>query len=315
MKKNSTILILGGSGLLGGAVKELLLKGKYQNVLTPRSKELNLLNAEGVKKYLKKNQVEFVFMLAGLVGGIIKNSLQQADAIYQNTMMILNLLESLKEVNPQTKLLYTGSTCIYPRDNPQPIKEERLLAGKLEETNIGYAIAKITGIVACQKYQEQYGLKTVCCMPTNLYGVGDNYHPLESHFLAALIRKFLLAKEKNLPSITFWGSGKPKREALYSSDCAAALIHLMRHYQGKEIINIGVNKDLTIKQYVALMKKKLNYQGEIIWDQTKPDGTLAKKTDIRKLKKIFPDYHPRTFLEGVDTILKNPQEVKKILTY
>ncbi len=280
----------------------------------PSSRELDLLDKKQVEKFLFEKKPSFIFMLAGFVGGILKNSHRQAEALYKNSVMILNLLEGIKLTGRKPKLLYTGSTCIYPKENPQPINESRFLAGELEPSNIGYAIAKLTGIVACQKYREQHGIKAICAMPTNLYGIGDNYHPSESHFLAALIRKFLLAKENNDKSVVFWGSGEPRREALYSDDCAEALVHLMQHYDSSEIINVGTGKDYSIKEYVAMMAKVTEYEGGVVWDKSKPDGTFAKKTDIGKLRKVFPDFAAREFNEGVLEILNNPAELKRILS-
>ncbi len=315
MEKKDAILILGGRGLLGGAVKKLLLHRSYEALLYPTSAELDLLDLEAVKKYLLEYKPKYIFMLAGFVGGILKNAQRQADALYKNTTMILNLLEATKISEIETKILYTASTCVYPRENPQPIEEHRLLAGKLEATNIGYALAKITGIIAGQKYREQYGIKTISCMPTNLYGIGDNYDPLGSHFLASLIRKFLLAKENQTQSITFWGSGEPRREALLNIDCADALINLMISYDEVDIVNIGVGKDKSIKEYVEIMRELTGFTGDILWDKSKPDGTFEKRTDVKKLISIYPGFKPKSFAEGVKSILADAEEVKKILSF
>ena len=313
MKKNSKILVLGSGGLLGSAILKLLKKQDFKNILTPSSKGLNLLEKKEVENYIKKEKPQFIFMVAGLVGGILGNKNNQADFLYQNTIMILNLLESVKNFSKKSKILYVGSTCIYPKENPQPIDENRFLSGKLEETNIGYAISKITGIVACQKYKEQYNVNSICVMPTNMYGIGDNYDLENGHFLASLIKKFVLAKKNNSKEITFWGSGKPKREALFNEDCANALIYLMKNYNSREIINVGTNFDYSVKEYVNIMKRITNFKGKIIWDKSKPNGTFEKRTDIRKFKKIFPEFKPRSFEEGVKEILGNEKEVERIL--
>ena len=227
--------------------------------------------------------------------------------------MILNLLESAKNVCPKTKILYTGSTCIYPRENPQPINEDRFMAGKLEETNKGYAVAKGTGVVACELYRKQYGLDTICAMPTNLYGPKDNYDLEGGHMLSGLIKKFLLAKEKG-KEIILWGTGSSRREALYSEDCAEALIYLMNHYSSEEIVNIGTGFDYSIKEFATMLGKELGVESQLSWDNTKPDGTFEKRTDIQRLKSIHPHFSPRSFVEGVKEILSNEEEVKIILS-
>ena len=252
-------------------------------------------------------------MVAGTVGGIFRNMKNQADFLYENTTMILNVLEATKKFSRNTKILYTGSTCAYPKENPDPIKENRFLAGHLEETNIGYAISKIHGIIACQKYREQYCINTVCVMPTNLYGIGDNYNLETSHFIAALIKKFLLAKMNSEKKIVFWGSGKPRRESLFNEDCADVLIYLMKHYNSSDIVNVGTNKDYSIKEYVEIMQKIMNFRCKIVWDRSKPDGTFSKRTDVKKLKKIYPKFKCRAFEEGVQKILEDKKEVARIL--
>jgi GDP-L-fucose synthase len=312
MKKTDNILILGASGLLGSGILKLLKDSKYETILTPNSKKLNLLNKEEVEKYLKKEKPKFIFMIAGFVGGILGNKNSQADFLYKNTTMILNLLEGIKNSKIKTKILYTGSTCIYPNDIKRPIKESDFLSSYLEDTNIGYAIAKISGIIACQKYKEQYKINSICVMPTNLYGIGDNYNLQTGHFLSSLIKKFIIAKKENKKEIEFWGTGKAQREALYNLDCADAIIYLMENYNSSEIVNIGTGFDYSIKEYIKKMKNITNYKGKIIWDKTKPNGTLRKQTDIKKLKTIYPKFNPRSFEEGVEEIMKNEKEMKRI---
>jgi len=312
MKKDSKIVLFGGSGLLGGAVKRVLKKQEYSNILAPRSKEVDLLDKSSIETYLEKEKPEFIFMVAGLVGGILGNKKRPADFLYQNSMMILNLLEGIKNKSPKSKILFTGSTCIYPKQNPQPINEDRFMAGKLEETNIGYAVAKGTGIVACQLYRKQYGIDAISAMPTNLYGLGDNYDLENGHMIPSLIKKFLLAKKKG-NKVVLWGTGNPRREALYSEDCADALIYLMNNYSSEEIVNIGTGFDYSIKEFAEIIKSEISWQGEINWDTTKPDGTFEKRTDIKRLKSIYPEFSPRSFKEGLNEIISRPEELKRIL--
>ena len=312
MEKNSKILILGGSGLLGSAIKRILTKQQYENILTPRSSELNLLKKESVEKYFEEKNPEYVFMVAGLVGGILGNKKRQADFLYQNTTMILNVLESIKNKCPKTKILFTGSTCIYPRENPQPINEERFQAGKLEETNKGYAVAKGTGIIACQLYREQYGIDAICVMPTNLYGLNDTYDLENGHMIPSLIKKFLNAN-KNKNKVILWGTGNPRREALYSEDCADTLVYLMKNYSSEQIVNIGTGFDYSIKEFAKIINEEIGETVEIEWDTTKPDGTFEKRTDINRLKKIYPEFNPRSLKEGIKEILRNEKEVERIL--
>ncbi len=313
MKQNSKICVFGSSGLLGSAIVKILKEKGYENIRTPRSSEVNLLEKKDVDSYLEKEKPEFIFMVAGLVGGIMGNKKRQADFLYQNTLMILNLLESIKNKCSECKLLFTGSTCIYPKENPQPIEENRLLAGKLEETNKGYALAKITGVIACQLYREQYNLNTICAMPTNLYGLNDTYDLENGHMIPSLIKKILIAKDKNLESITLWGSGNPRREALYSEDCADALIYLMNNYSSDEIVNIGTGFDYSIKEFAEIISNEIEWKGKIVYDSTKPDGTFEKRTDITKLKKIYPKFSPMPLSEGIKEILKDKEESKRIL--
>ncbi|HPS65936.1 MAG TPA: GDP-L-fucose synthase, partial [Ignavibacteria bacterium] len=304
MNSDSKIVIFGGTGLLGSAIARQLKKQNYTNVTYPSHKDgFDLLNVKKISDYLIAEKPEYIFMVAGLVGGIYANNTHQADFLYQNAMMILNVLETLKNVSPHTKMLYTGSTCVYPRENPQPINEDRFMAGKLEDTNTGYAIAKGMGIVACQMYRKQYGINSICAMPTNLYGLNDNYDLESSHFIPAVFRKIVDAKKSGVPPV-FWGSGKPRREALFSEDCADALIFLMNNYNKPEIVNIGTGFDNSIKEYVEIVCGLVNYKGEIKWDSSKPDGMLEKRTDIARLKSLMPDFSPKLFQDGAKIILK-----------
>jgi len=304
MDKNSKITVFGGSGMLGSAVVRQLNKKNYSNIYAvSKDTGFDLLNTQMVDDFIINIKPDYLFMVAGLVGGIQANSQRQADFLYQNSLMILYTLESLKNHSPKTKILYTGSTCIYPKINPQPINESRFMTGPLEETNKGYAVAKGMGVVACQLYSEQYGINTVEAMPTNMYGPKDNYNMENSHFFAALLKKIAIAKKEGIVP-KFWGTGKPRREALFVDDCADALIFLMENYNDSKIVNIGTGFDHTIKEYIDITCKLADYKGEIDWDTSKPDGMMQKSTDISYLKTIMPDYKPRTFEEGARQILK-----------
>ena len=307
------VVIFGASGLLGSAIYYELDKKKYE-IDTPSRKEgFDLLKSNLVDNYFKEKKPKHVFLVAGLVGGIKVNKEKGADFLYQNTIMIFNVLEAIKKYSPNSKILYTGSTCIYPKENPQPINEDRFLCGKLEETNLGYAISKISGIVGCQLYKKQYGIKSICVMPTNLYGLNDNYNLNTCHFLAAVIKKTYLNKNKNTP-LEFWGSGNSRREALFSRDCAKACIFLIENYLGDEIINIGTGFDYSIKEYIEIMCDELKINEKSIkWDTKKPDGVFEKRTDISKLLSIMPDFNPISFREGVKKILEDKNEIKRIL--
>ena len=221
-----------------------------------------------------------------------------------SSTMILNVFEAMKSFSPTTKILYTGSSCIYPRENPQPINEDRLLTGPLEETNKGYAIAKITGILACQFYRQQYGIKAISVMPANMYGPNDNYNLETGHAIPSMIRKFVDAK-KNNTSLNFWGTGNPRREALFVDDCTDACIYLMNNYDEPKIVNIGTGFDYSIKEFISILEEVVSYKNEIIWDRSKPDGTFEKRIDVTYLKSIMPEYSPRSFKDGVKEVLKH----------
>jgi GDP-L-fucose synthase len=312
MEKSSKIVVFGGNGLLGGAVKRVLKKMDYDNVKCPSSSEVNLLKRKDVENYLDIEKPEYIFMLAGLVGGIAKNKARPADFLYVNSMMILNLLEGIKKYSPKSKILYVGSTCIYPRENPQPINESRFLCGVPEETNKGYAIAKGLGVVACQLYRKQYEIDAISAMPTNLYGIGDNYDLEGGHMVANMIRKFLSAKERG-EKVVLWGTGIARREALYNEDCADALIYLMNNYSSEDIVNIGTGIDYSISEFADIINGMIGEKVEKEWDRSKPDGMLEKRTDISKLMKIYPEFNPRGLEDGIRNILSNEEEVERIL--
>jgi GDP-L-fucose synthase len=304
MNKQSKVAIFGGTGMLGGAINRRLKSQGYTNIVTPSRKNgFDLLNKDDVDRFFSAEKPDGVFMVAGLVGGILANNTRQADFLYQNALMILNVIESLAKNSPGTKLLYTGSTCIYPKENPQPINENRFMTGPLEETNKGYAVAKGMGIIACQLYRQQYGINAIAAMPTNLYGPNDNYDLQNSHFIAAMIQKFVNAKNDGT-DLVFWGSGKPRREALFVDDCADACIYLMEHYNSPEIVNIGTGFDHSIREYIEIAQKVFEHSGEIKWDTSKPDGMYEKRTDIAFLKSIMPSYNPRPFEEGLKEVVK-----------
>jgi GDP-L-fucose synthase len=312
MNKDSKIVIFGGNGLLGSAVLRDLKHKQYTNVLAPRSAELNLLDAPSVDAYLQEMQPAAIFMVAGLVGGIKGNMERPADFLAQNALMILHVLEAARKNSPASKIIYTGSTCIYPKENPQPISEDRFLQGPLEESNKGYAMAKVMGVVACQLYRDQYNINSVCAMPTNLYGPNDNYDLENGHFIPAVIKKFMDGREKGT-DLMFWGTGTPRREALYSDDCADALVYLMENYNGRDIVNIGTDFDYSIKEFIETTSRIVGYSNEISWDTSKPDGTMIKRTDIARLRSIYPEYTPRSFEEGLTALLSDSDQVKRIL--
>jgi len=305
MKKIDKIVIFGGNGMLGSSVVRRLNKQEFRNIITvSKGDRCDLLNQDRVNEFFKAEKPDYAFMVAGLVGGIQANNTRQADFLYQNALMILHVLEALKNHSPNTKLLFTGSTCIYPKENPQPINENRFMMGPLEETNKGYAVAKGMGIIGCQLYRQQYGINAIAAMPTNMYGPNDNYNVETGHFIGALVIKMLNAK-KTGESPTFWGTGKPRREAMYVDDCADALIYLMKNYNKPEIVNIGTGFDNSIKEYVETAKKLIGFEGEIKWDLSKPDGMYEKKTDISYLLTIMPEYKPRKFEQGLKDVLKS----------
>lgn len=304
MELNSKIVVFGGSGLVGSSMVRQLQKQGYTNILYPNSKELNLLDKIQVDKYFSEQQPEYIFMVAGLVGGIYGNMTRPADFLYQNAMMILNVMEAIKNFCPKSKILFTGSTCIYPKENPQPINENRFMAGPLEETNKGYAVAKGLGVVACELYRKQYNINAIAVMPTNMYGPNDTYDLQNGHMIPSLIQKFVNAKKDGTP-LTFWGTGTPRREALFVDDTTDACIYLMNNYNEPEIVNIGTGFDYSIKEFIAILEEVMDYKADITWDATKPDGTLEKRTDITRLKSIMPHFSPRSFKDGAKEVLKH----------
>jgi len=285
MKLTDKIYIAGHRGMVGGAIKRRLETLGYQNIITRTSAELDLRNQAAVNEFFATEKPDFIFLAAAKVGGIHANNTYRAEFLYDNLIMEANIIHAAYQ-QQATKLMFLGSSCIYPKLAPQPLQESSLLTGPLEYTNEPYAIAKIAGIKLCESYRDQYGCNFISVMPTNLYGVGDNYHPENSHVLPALIRKFHEAKESKAANVTIWGTGTPKREFLYADDLADACVYLMLHYDGKELVNIGTGEDLTIRELAETVKEVVGFDGELVFDTTMPDGTPRKLMDVAKLHSL-----------------------------
>jgi GDP-L-fucose synthase len=297
MEKKSKIYIAGHRGLVGSAILRKLEKEGFENLLLRSSSEVDLRDQQAVKDFFEKEKPEYVFLAAAKVGGINANNIYPADFIYDNLCIQNNVIHQSYR-NGIKKLLFLGSSCIYPKNAPQPIKEEYLLSGYLEPTNDAYAIAKIAGIKLCQSYHKQYGCNFISAMPTNLYGPGDNYDLKNSHVLPALLRKFHEAKMNGEPTVTVWGTGKPRREFLHADDLASACYFLMENYNDPDIINIGVGKDISIGEMALLIKKITGFEGDIVFDTSMPDGTFQKLLDVNKLNNL--GWHAGTgFEEGL----------------
>ena len=285
MHKNSKIYIAGHNGMVGSAITRKLKEEGFENLILRSSKELDLREQQATREFFQNEKPEYVFLAAAKVGGIHANDTYPADFIYDNLCIQNNVIHQSYK-NAVTKLLFLGSSCIYPKNAPQPIKEEYLLSGFLEPTNDAYAIAKIAGIKLCQAYHKQYGCNFISAMPTNLYGPGDNYDLKNSHVLPALLRKFHQAKTNNDPTVTVWGTGNPRREFLHADDVASAAYFLMQNYDDPAIINIGVGKDISIAEMAVMIKKITDYQGQLIFDTSMPDGTFQKLLDVSKLNNL-----------------------------
>ncbi len=285
MKLTDKIYVAGHNGLVGSAIVRLLTQKGYTNIISRNSDELDLRDQKLVSDFFEKEQPAFVFMAAAKVGGILANQTYPADFIYDNLSIQSNIIHSSYKWGVE-KLLFLGSSCIYPKNAPQPIEEDYLMTGFLEPTNDAYAIAKIAGIKMCQSYHKQYGCRFISVMPTNLYGQGDHYHLQNAHVLPALLRKFHEAKLNNDPTVTVWGTGKPRREFLHVDDAAMACYFLMQRYESSEIINIGSGIDHTIKEMATIIKKITNYSGQIVFDESKPDGTPRKLLNVDKLSTL-----------------------------
>lgn len=297
MTKNAKIYIAGHTGLVGSAIVRELHKNGYTNILMRTREELDLTRQKEVENFFKIEKPEYVFLAAAKVGGILANDTYSADFLRDNLMIQTNVIYSAYK-NGVKKLLFLGSSCIYPKNSPQPIKEEYLLGGELEPTNKAYAVAKITGIIMCQSYNKQYGTNFISVMPTNLYGENDNFDLETSHVLPALIRKFDDAKKNNAEEVMLWGTGSPKREFLYVDDLASACVFLMNNYDSEEIINIGTGEDLSILELANLVKEIVGYKGNIVWDSSKPDGTPRKLLDVSKIQSLGWK-HSTSLREGI----------------
>ncbi|MEW4371260.1 GDP-L-fucose synthase family protein [Paenibacillus kandeliae] len=285
MNKDSKIYVAGHRGLVGSAILRSLEKQGYTNLIYRTSSELDLRNLNDVYAFFKEEKIDYVFLAAAKVGGIAANNDFPADFIRDNLMIQTNVIDAA-HFNGVKKLLFLGSTCIYPKFAPQPLKEEYLLTGELEPTNEPYAIAKIAGIKMCESYNRQYGSKFISAMPTNMYGPNDNFDLKTSHVLPALVRKIHEAKESNSPTVEIWGTGTPKREFLHSDDLADACVFLMNNYEGNEIVNVGVGEDIAIKDLAHLIQNIVGYEGELVFNSSVPDGTPRKLVDTTKINAL-----------------------------
>lgn len=285
MLKNAKIFVAGSNGMVGSAIVRSLKRNGFTSIIEKSSKELDLKDQKAVQHFFKNEQPEYVFLAAAKVGGIHANNIYPATFIYDNLMIQSNVINAAYE-NQVKKLLFLGSSCIYPKMAPQPLKEDYLLTGSLEPTNEAYAIAKIAGLKMCQFYQQQYGCNFISAMPTNLYGENDNFHLENSHVLPALLRKFIEAKQHNQSEVSIWGSGAPMREFLYVDDLAEACLFLMENYNEKETINIGTGEDITIKQLAETIQKMVGFEGNLVFDTSKPDGTPRKLLDVSKINNL-----------------------------
>jgi len=283
MNKDSKIYVAGHRGMVGSSIVRNLNENGYTNIIGKTSKELNLIRQEEVERFFEEEQPEYVFLAAAKVGGIQANNTYPAEFIYNNLMIESNIIHSAYKFNTK-KLLFLGSSCIYPKMASQPIKEEYLLTDSLEPTNEAYAIAKISGIELCKFYRRQYGCDFISAMPTNLYGINDNFDLETSHVMPALIRKFHEAKIAGTHKVTMWGTGKPKREFLYVDDLADACVHLMNNYSDEIHVNVGTGDDVEIRELAQIIKEVIVYEGEIVNDLSKPDGTLRKLLDVSLLE-------------------------------
>ena len=285
MEQTAKIYIAGHRGMVGSGLDRKLRKEGYNNIVTRTSSDLDLRNQQAVNDFFEKEKPAYVILAAAKVGGIHANNTFRAEFIYENLMIEANIIHSAY-LNNVTKLLFLGSSCIYPKMAPQPLKEEYLLSGYLEPTNQPYAIAKIAGIEMCDSYRSQYGCNFISAMPTNLYGTNDNYHPENSHVLPALIRRIVLAKNNNEPTVTIWGTGTPRRDFLHVDDLADACYFLLQHYNERGLVNIGSGSDVSIKELAEIISLEVGYEGKLVFDYMKPDGTPRKLLDNTKIKEL-----------------------------
>lgn len=290
MEKNAKIYVAGHRGMVGSAIGRELEKQGYTNIIARTHDELDLTRQDAVEEFFARERPEYVFLAAAKVGGIVANEEALADFLYVNMIMEMNVIHAAWKNNTK-KLEFLGSSCIYPRMAPQPMKESCLLTGELEKTNEAYALAKISGLKYCEFLNRQYGTDYISVMPTNLYGPNDNYHPTHSHVIPALIRRFHEAKEEERPYVLCWGDGSPLREFLYVDDLANLCVFLMNHYSGNETVNAGTEKELTIRELTELVAKVVGYKGEIRWDESRPNGTPRKLLDVSKATQLGWTYH------------------------
>lgn len=284
MEKTSQIYVAGHRGLVGSAIVRALTKEGHRNILTRTREELDLTSQAQVEKFFGENKIDYVFLAAARVGGILANDTYPVEFLYENLMIQSNVLHAAHKQGVK-KLEFLGSSCVYPRMAPQPITEDSLLTGPLEKTNEAYAVAKIAGIKLAEYYTRQYQFQTISLMPTNLYGPYDNFDLKSSHVLPALIRKFHEAKIRDERTVEIWGTGAPRREFLFIEDMGGAAVYLMKNYNDPTLINVGVGEDITIKELAEVIKEVVGYEGELVFDETKPDGTPRKLLDVTKLKK------------------------------
>jgi GDP-L-fucose synthase len=308
MEQTAKIYIAGHRGMVGSGIERKLRLEGYNNIITKTSSELDLRNQQAVNYFFEKEKPAYVILAAAKVGGIHANNTYRAEFIYDNLMIEANIIHAAY-LNKVTKLLFLGSSCIYPKMAPQPLKEEYLLSGYLEQTNQPYAIAKIAGIEMCHSYRAQYGCNFISAMPTNLYGTNDSYHPENSHVLPALIKKIFLAKKNNEPSVTIWGTGAPRREFLHVDDLADACFFLLQNNNEIGLVNIGFEKDISIKELAQLIASKVEYVGVLKFDNLMPDGTMRKILDCSIIKKL--GWSPRINLQ--DGIAQTILEFKKLI--
>ncbi len=313
MEKNSKIYVAGHRGMVGSAIVRALQREGYTNIVTRTHSELDLCRQEQVESFFAAEKPEYVFLAAAKVGGIVANSNALADFMYENMMLEMNVINAAWR-NGCKKLEFLGSSCIYPRMAPQPMKENCLLTSELEPTNEAYALAKISGLKYCEYLNRQYGTDYISLMPTNLYGPNDNYHPTHSHVLPALIRRFHEAKETGVKSVTCWGDGSPLREFLYVDDLADLCIFLMNNYSGNETVNAGTGKEVSIKQLTQMVAQTVGYEGEILWDTSKPNGTPRKLLDVSKSAQLGWRYKVE-LADGIrlayEDFLSNPMRAER----
>jgi GDP-L-fucose synthase len=302
MEKESKIYVAGHRGMVGSAILRGLHKRGFENLIFRKSSELDLREQSAVADFFRKERPDFVFLAAAKVGGILANNTYRADFLYENLMIQNNVIHSAYK-NDVKKLMFLGSSCIYPKFAPQPLQEDALLTGLLEPTNEPYAIAKITGIKMCDAYRAQYGCNFISVMPTNLYGPNDNYDLQNSHVLPALIRKFLTAKKNNDPSVILWGTGSPLREFLHADDLADACLFLMETFDEAGFVNIGTGKDLSIRELAEIVKQTVGFEGDIVLDRTKPDGTPRKLMDVSKLHALGW-HHKIELIHGIKMVVE-----------